>query len=170
MEHNSLEGIGGIIIPESTSLDIVVAEKGTLWLDFETFGKSAHSTQPHVGINAIEHMMTLLQMVKSTWEAIPYVQDRYLSPPTKKIATISGGVKTNSIPDRCIATVGLRPVPSQNHRVILERLGEMIDELERKMPTFKAEMRVINERQPVATNEKEEIVKVAKEVGRWKRS
>ncbi|MBC7113043.1 MAG: M20 family metallopeptidase [Candidatus Methanomethyliales bacterium] len=165
VEHNSLEGIGSIIIPESTSLDIVVAEKGTLWLEFETYGKSAHSTQPHIGINAVEHMLTLLQMVKSAWEAIPYVPDRYLSPPTMNIATINGGIKTNSIPDRCVATVDLRPVPNQSHDLILSRMGEVIEEVKRKVPNFRAEMRVINERQPVATDEREEIVKVAKELG-----
>jgi len=64
IDHNSVEKIGAVVIPESTSLDLIVAEKGTIWLEFTTYGKSAHSTQHHVGINALEHMMALLALEK----------------------------------------------------------------------------------------------------------
>jgi succinyl-diaminopimelate desuccinylase len=33
VEHNSLDNIGAVVIPESTNLDIVIAEKGTLWYE-----------------------------------------------------------------------------------------------------------------------------------------
>ncbi|MEM0054281.1 MAG: M20 family metallopeptidase [Nitrososphaeria archaeon] len=165
VDHNSLEDIGSIIVTEPTSLDIVIAEKGTLWLEFETFGKSAHGSQPHIGVNAIEHMMLLLQSIKDTWEKIPYLKDPYLSQPTINIATINGGVKTNVVPDKCTATIDLRFLPSQNRQVIIEKMYETIEKLKKEITNFKAEMRIINERQPVITSENEEIVKITKELG-----
>lgn len=165
VEHNNLEGIGSIIVTEPTGLDVVIAEKGTLWLELETFGKSAHGSQPNVGVNAIEHMMLLLQEVKNAWERIPYSIDPYLSQPTINIATINGGVKTNVVPDKCIATIDFRFLPSQSREAILEKIRETIERLRKEVKDFKAEMRIINERQPVVTDENEEIVKVAKELG-----
>lgn len=165
VEHNSLEDLGSIIVTEPTGLDIVIAEKGALWLEFETFGKTAHGSQPHTGVNAIEHMMSLLKAVKEAWEKIPYSRDPYLSQPTINIATISGGVKTNVVPDRCIATIDLRFLPSQSRQAIIDKMREVIERLEKEVPNFKAEMRIINERQPVVTDESEEIVKITKELG-----
>ncbi len=158
IEHNSLDNIGAIVIPESTNLDIVIAEKGALWYEFTTYGKTAHSTQPEIGVNAVEHMMQLLSAVKAKWEAIPYKSDKHLSPPTINIATISGGVKTNSIPDKCVATVDLRPVPSQSRPEIIAAVEAAVGEMSRTVPKFKADANVINERLPFATNPNERLV------------
>jgi succinyl-diaminopimelate desuccinylase len=163
--HNSVEKVGAVVIPESTGLDLVVAEKGTIWLEFTTHGKTAHSTQPHIGINALEHMISLLTLGKEAWDKVPYAKDPYLSPPTINIATISAGVKTNSIPDRCVATVDLRPVPSQNREEILAKMQGVMDRLAREIPNFKAEMKVINERMPVATPVDAKLIRVASALG-----
>jgi succinyl-diaminopimelate desuccinylase len=165
VEHNSVEKVGAVVIPESTGLDLVVSEKGTIWLEFTTHGKTAHSTQPHIGINALEHMISLLTLGKEAWEGVPYAKDPYLSPPTINIATIAAGVKTNSIPDRCVATVDLRPVPSQSRQEILAKMQGVVDRLSREIPNFKAEMRVINERMPVATPVDAELIRAASALG-----
>jgi len=88
-----------------------------------------------------------------------------LSPPTINIATISAGVKTNSIPDKCVATVDLRPVPSQSHPEILMKLQKGVYKLTKEVPNFKAEMRVINERKPVATAVDAGLIRTAKSLG-----
>ena len=49
----------GIIIPEPTHNQVVIAEKGALWLELTTFGKTAHGSTPAVGVNAVEHMRLL---------------------------------------------------------------------------------------------------------------
>ncbi len=162
VEHNSVEKVGAVVVPESTSLDLVVAEKGTIWLEFTTHGKTAHSTQPH---NALEHMISLLTLGKEAWESVPYAKDPYLSPPTINIATIAAGVKTNSIPDRCVATVDLRPVPSQNRQEILSKMQGVMDRLAKEIPNFKAEMKVVNERMPVATPVDAPFIKAASALG-----
>ena len=165
VDHNSVEKVGAVIIPESTGLDLVVSEKGTIWLEFTTHGRTAHSTQPHIGINALEHMISLLTLGKEAWESVPYAKDPYLSPPTINIATIASGVKTNSIPDRCVATVDLRPVPSQNRQEILSKMQVVMDRLAKEIPNFKAEMKVVNERMPVATSVDAPFIKAASALG-----
>lgn len=165
VDHNSVAKVGAVVIPESTGLDLVVAEKGTIWLEFTTLGKTAHSTQPHIGVNALEHMISLLTLGKEAWESVPYAKDPYLSPPTINIATISAGVKTNSIPDRCVATVDLRPVPSQSREVILSKMQGVMDRLKREVPNFNGEMKVINERMPVATPVDARLIRAASALG-----
>lgn len=164
VEHNSIEGIGAVVIPESTNLDIVIAEKGAIWYEFTTYGKTAHSTQPEIGVNAVEHMMQLLTAVKAKWESIPYKSDKYLSPPTINLATISGGVKTNSIPDKCVATVDLRPVPSQSRPAIIAAIEAAMDETRKAVPKFKADMNIINERRPFATDPNEKLVTISQSI------
>lgn len=165
VERNALDGIGGIVIPESTSLELVIAEKGTIWLQVDTYGKTAHSTQPEIGINAIEHMMVTLHEIKSKWESIVYAKDPYLSPPTINIATISGGMKTNSIPDRCTATIDLRPVPSQAHPQIIRAMEEAVAGLRGRLNGYRGEIKVINERLPFATDPSSDFVKMAQALG-----
>jgi succinyl-diaminopimelate desuccinylase len=74
------------------------------------------------------------------------------------VNTIQGGMKTNVVPDGCVVTVDMRTVPGQSHEAIVMRIKEMIAGLRRLNPTFKASVKITNDRPPVETSPKEAAV------------
>jgi succinyl-diaminopimelate desuccinylase len=122
-----LAGSTSILVGEPTGLDVYIAEKGVLWLRITAYGRTAHGSMPHLGVNAIAYMARLVTLLQAT--PFPTKQSSLLGAPTVSVNTISGGVKTNVIADRCTLTVDMRTVPGQNH-------DELVAETKRLLTTL----------------------------------
>ena len=59
--------LAGIVIPEPTDFEIVTAHRGMLWLKITTTGKTAHSSTPHLGVNAISSMRMFLDKLENSY-------------------------------------------------------------------------------------------------------
>jgi len=148
--------VQAVVIPEPSSNDIYVAEKGAFWLEITTQGKTAHGSMPELGRNAVMMMVTLIGELERL--VIPYKEHQMLGEFSLSVNTISGGVKTNVVPDNCTVTVDMRTVPGQDHRAILGQVEDLIAGLHRRIPDFKALVRVTNDRAPVETSPDEPVV------------
>jgi succinyl-diaminopimelate desuccinylase len=148
--------VQAVLIPEPSYNDIYVAEKGALWLEFNTRGKTAHGSMPDLGQNAIMMMATLIHELQRL--AIPYQEHPMLGGLTQSVNTIAGGMKTNVVPDHCVTTVDLRTVPGQDHRAIVRQIEDLIADLSHRIPGFKASVSVINDRIPIETSPEEPVV------------
>jgi succinyl-diaminopimelate desuccinylase len=147
--RTDLGPIQALAIPEPSYNDIYVAEKGAFWLELSTQGKTAHGSMPDLGRNAVLMMVALVDGLGKI--AFPHKQHPMLGGFSQSVNTIAGGVKTNVVPDLCVATVDMRTVPGQDHRTILSRLEDLIADLKRKFPDFQASIKVVNDRPPVET-------------------
>jgi succinyl-diaminopimelate desuccinylase len=147
VEQQKLPDVGLMIIGEPTTNRVFTAEKGVLWLELNTKGKTAHGSMPHLGVNAIMHMHKLLQALAAA--NIPYQRHPLLGDFTMNVATITGGVKTNVVPDACRVTVDTRTVIGQDHQQILDTVRQLIDRLCAEDTTFHAEVSAITERVPL---------------------
>ena len=58
------------IVAEPTSLRAVIASKGVLRWKIRTRGKAAHSSKPHLGINAISHMAQIISALDRDAESL----------------------------------------------------------------------------------------------------
>ena len=150
-DTGGLEGAGWIVIGEPTNLDVVAAHRGAIWLEIVGHGKTAHGSAPHLGINAIDHVVTLLGWLAQRWPQYPYTPHELLAPPTMNLGTIRGGIKTNVVADRCEATVDLRTVPGQDHAQIVREVREMASELESTTPGLRLEVTAKNDIPPIET-------------------
>ncbi len=151
-----LAPVQAVVVAEPSSNDVYVAEKGAFWLQITTHGKTAHGAMPHLGQNAIIMMVALLSELDSL--AASYEEHPLLGGFTRSINTITGGVKTNVVPDQCTVTIDQRTVPGQDHRAILRQVEELIADLGRRLPDFRASVEVINDRIPVASSPEEPVV------------
>jgi len=151
-----LDPVQAIMIPEPSYNGVYVAEKGALWLELTTHGKTAHGSMPDLGRNAIMMMIALISELQKL--AIPYAEHPLLGGFSRSFNTIAGGMKTNMVPDRCIVTVDMRTVPGQDHGVIVEQVENLIVNLGRRTPGFQASAKVINDRPPVETSPDEPAV------------
>ncbi|GHH27970.1 M20 family metallopeptidase [Lentzea cavernae] len=157
-----LEGVGGLVIAEPTDLDLVVAHKGALFLEFVTRGRAAHGSMPDQGVNAITHMTTLLDRLSAL--DLGSATDPLLGGPTASVGTVQGGSVVNIVPDRCTAQVDLRSVPGVDHAVLLQRIERMLSELALTVPDFDARMTVTGDYAAVGTDPGEPLVRTAREV------
>jgi succinyl-diaminopimelate desuccinylase len=111
--------VGEIVVAEPTRLDIAPAHKGALWLEILSRGVAAHGAMPEQGRNAILTMHRIIQAFgKYRTGMTPHP---LLGPPTMNIGTISGGVKPNIVPDRCILTLDIRTLPGRTMRILCRR-------------------------------------------------
>jgi len=145
-----------VVIAEPSYNDIYIAEKGAFWLEITTHGKTAHGSMPHLGRNAIMMMVALLSELDQL--SVPYTEHPLLGGFTRSINTIAGGVKTNVVPDQCVVTIDQRTVPGQDHCAILRQVEHLIADLGRRLPDFRASVKVINDRIPVETSPDEPVV------------
>lgn len=96
-----------LVAVEPSGLKVLGAHKGPLWYQIETFGKLAHAGNPYLGVDAIHAMSAFLMRIKELVNELPY-NDELLGPTTVNIGKISGGVKTNMVPDHCQAEIDIR--------------------------------------------------------------
>jgi len=149
VENGGLNEIGAIIIGEPSSCGVNVAEKGAFWIEITTYGKTAHGAFPDKGINAIVSMNALISELISY--KFKFEENAILGHPTMNISTIHGGVKTNVVPDKCSVTVDMRTVPGMSHPDIIKDFESIFVKLTTKIPNFKADIKVLNDRAAVET-------------------
>lgn len=146
------------LVGEPTDLQPVIAQKGALWLRISTLGKSAHGSRPHLGVNAVEKMMKLMERLNS----IPLETEHpMLGKPTLNVGTIQGGTKINIVPDRCEIEVDRRMLPGEKKEEVIEKMKETLDSLRSRDPFFQYRMEEIDFAEPSEVNPEEEIVKIA---------
>lgn len=152
-----------VIVGEPTNLDLVIAQKGALWLKISTFGRSAHGSRPHRGVNAIEKMMALIDRLNS----ISLFQEHpLLGRPTLNIGTIQGGTKINMVPDRCEIEVDRRLLPGEKKGEVIREIRSALRSLQANDPLFRYRIEAIDYAEPSEISPEEEIVRVGLEAGR----
>lgn len=144
-----LDNVGQIIIGEPTALDVIPAHRGALWLELTAYGKTAHGSMPHLGVNAILQLGELLRWLVE--HRFPFTPHALLAPPTVNVGTIRGGVKTNVVPDRCVATVDLRTVPGQDHGAMVQQVRDIAAEIASTTPGARIEVEVTQDMPPLET-------------------
>ena len=154
---DQLGPVQAIIISEPSYNRIGLAERGVLWLELTTYGKTAHGSTPEMGDNAVMMMVALLAELERL--DVPYPPHPILGHFTRSVGTIAGGVKTNVIPDRCVATVDMRTVPGQDHDALLGQVRALIDGLEQRITRFRAGVRVFSDLPAVTTAADEPVVR-----------
>lgn len=152
-----LPALAGVVIPEPTGFAIVNAHRGLLWLNITTRGKTAHGSAPHLGINAIKAMQTVLNALDDLHiDVKPHAQ---LGGGSLSVNTIQGGKALNVIPDECTLGIDIRTVPAQDHQAIIERLQAMLTALAQKHPDFQAEISLVRSVQALETTPDSDFVK-----------
>jgi acetylornithine deacetylase len=117
------------IVGEPTSLQVVTAHKGNIWLQLETRGKAAHGSRPELGRNAVHAMARVVDALETDYAALLRKRRNHplLGHATVNVGTICGGTQPNIVPDACTLTVDRRTLP-----------GETEAEVQREIESFLA--------------------------------
>ena len=155
-----------IFIPEPTENHIAIAEKGTLWLELTTKGKSGHASKPEQGKNAVLLMATFLQQLDFSH----FLQEEHdlLGRFSACVTTIRGGTKINVIPDYCSTTIDIRFLPGQKIDQIIANITLQASELYKDKKFDKIEIKSLLQREAIenaSSNPKiENAIKIIKNI------
>lgn len=103
------------IVGEPTRLAIATAHKGSVWLEVETHGRSAHGATPWHGDNAAHTMAYVVAALETDYAAeLKRKKHPLLGHGTVSVGTIHGGTQTNIVPDSCLIGVDRRTLPGES--------------------------------------------------------
>ena len=125
----------GAIVGEPTSLEIVRAHRGGRFWKITTAGKSAHSSRPDLGVNAIYHMSDVIQVLRE--EFTRRLAGRWHSlcgDSTFSAGTIRAGTSFNVVPDRCELVFDRRFLPDEALDDVDAELDEVLDIARQRFP------------------------------------
>ena len=136
------------IVAEPTELRAVIATKGVLRWRIVVHGKAAHSSRPHLGVNAISHMARIVLALEEDHCRLAARPHPLLGPGTCNVGVIRGGVQVNFVPDECAIEIDRRLLPGERTDDVLKHYQALLDELASRFPDLHAEMQA-----PMLTDE-----------------
>ncbi len=130
-----------VVICESTALKLNTAQRGRAEIQVTTHGRSAHASNPSVGINALRQMTRLVTALESLPAPFdPLLGDGILEP-TTIISTPYPNVSV--IPWRCDVRYDRRTLVGETAESVLEPISAVIARLAAADATFRAEATIV---------------------------
>ncbi|NMB25294.1 MAG: M20 family metallopeptidase [Firmicutes bacterium] len=123
----------GCIVGEPTNLAPIVAHKGAVRFELIAEGVACHSSNPHLGQNAILEMMSLLATFQSPFTTYTVSHTHPLTGDATWAPTlIDGGEGLNTIPATCRLGIDRRLVPGETPEGILEFVDDWLTHKQRE--------------------------------------
>ncbi len=154
------------VVGEPTGLRIASSSKGDVYYEITTLGKSAHSSTPELGTNAISKMAHIIEGINRLSKDLKTRKHGLLGNPTYSVGTIDGGTTTNVVPSRCKVTVDRRTLPGESAEDGKAELESMIKNLQGKDPELRAHVRMLVEASPMEVPPNHPFVLTAREAVR----
>lgn len=148
--YDPTPALAGVVIPEPTDFVVVTAHRGMLWLEVSTIGKTAHSSTPHLGINAITSIRRFLNALDHY--EIPVGPHDLLGKCSMSVNTIEGGKALNVVPDKCRIGIDFRTLPNQDDQRTIADLEQIFAKLKSDDPQFDATISVIRQVKAIETD------------------
>lgn len=133
-----------VVIGESTNLTLARGQRGRAELLIETRGEPAHSSTPHLGVNAVKRMATLVTVLSG----LPMPRHPLLGPAVLEVTDILSDPYPglSVIPERCRATFDRRTLVDEVAADILDEIQGVIAALAADDPDMRAEVRIAEDR------------------------
>ncbi|MBN2317378.1 MAG: M20 family metallopeptidase [Sedimentisphaerales bacterium] len=155
--YGPMPALAGVVIPEPTDFAVVTAHRGMLWLEVSTTGKTAHSSTPHLGVNAITSMHRFLNELDHY--EMPIGPHELLGKCSMSVNTIEGGKALNVVPDKCRIGIDFRTLPNQDDQRTIDDLERIFAKLKSDDPHFEATISVIRQVQAMETDRHCDFIK-----------
>jgi len=133
------------IVGEPSDREYAIGHRGLEWIEVEFFGKTAHGGVPREGINAIVHAAKFICRVEK--ELAPKLAERdhpHMGPSVMNFGRIEGGTQPSTVADSCIVRMDRRYISSESLEEVISEYQQILNDLSREDPTFKAELRLMD--------------------------
>lgn len=131
-------------IGEPTDFATLRMHPGHVGAEIVIEGRAAHSSRPHLGLNAIQGAAQVVQALAGLERDLDTeVDDGRLHPRVPiNVANIVGGGALNIVPDACTVRIGFRPPPGVESSAIFEAIERRLAELRWPAPLRARVLRV----------------------------
>lgn len=131
-EEGYVDDADAIIVgePKMGNGKIVTAHKGSVQYEIVSYGRSAHSSMPELGINSIQQIVDFIPVAnEKIAEAASKGENEKLGRMLNAFTVIDGGDQINSIPAITKLKGNGRTVPEVDNEMFLDALNASIDEI-----------------------------------------
>ena len=116
-----------LLLGAPTDNSLITTERGVLWVEIATTGRSAHAGKPEDGDNAILRMIRIVTHLDREMSSrlIRRVEGEMRS--TINIGKLNGGVNTNVVPSQCVTQIDRRLLPSESVDEAFSEIRSIVD-------------------------------------------
>jgi acetylornithine deacetylase len=152
------------IVTEPTQLNIHIAHRGFAIFEVDVIGRASHTSQPHLGANAISHMAKVLTEVEKVQEALNAKSPHpFLGHGLLQAVLIQGGSELFTTPAKCMVTLERRSLPGETQEILEREISALLSRVKGDKP-FEVTFRTVLFRDAFETLEDAEIIQTLKNV------
>lgn len=140
-----------VIIGEATSTTVKIGQRGRAEVVVETEGVSCHSSNPEKGVNAVYHMMAVLEEIRAIVPREHPILGKGILELTDIVSAPYPGASV--VPARCRATFDRRTLVGEDESIILGQVEEAIRRATARVPGLRAHAYLAEGREQAWTGE-----------------
>ncbi len=136
LEENGIRP-AGCVVGEPTSMQPIIAHKGTHRFRCAVHGREAHSSYVTHGVNAIEYAARLVVYIRQLADRLAQLEQRDygFTVPYSTLSTglIRGGIAANVVPKDCEFSFDMRTLPTASPEALYQEIRGYAEVLAREM-------------------------------------
>lgn len=125
-----------VIIGEATTGTVKIGQRGRAEIVVETEGVSCHSSNPEKGVNAVYHMMAVIEEIQKIVPNEHPILGKGILELTDIVSAPYPGASV--VPSLCRATYDRRILVGEDEEIVLGQVNEAIERAKAKIPNLKA--------------------------------
>ncbi|BCG82908.1 MULTISPECIES: M20 family metallopeptidase [unclassified Mesorhizobium] len=114
------------VVGEPTSLELVVAHKGSVRWQVEVEGIPVHSSRPHLGVNAITGMARIILALEELNRNLSLRENALVGPPALTVSLIEGGIELTTVPPACRIWIDRRLTPGESPQGAIQEVEDIL--------------------------------------------
>jgi len=148
------------VVCEPTSLAVMPAHKGFVWLEAQFRGRSAHGSRPEIGIDAIRHAGLYLAALDAYAESLrARPAHPLLEYGSFHAGTIVGGTAESVYPESCELLLERRTMPGEDSEAVVLEFQAVLDELAERHVDIDASLEMTLARPGTEVHESSDVVR-----------
>lgn len=141
-----------VIIGEATELRLNIGQRGRGEIAVHTYGKSVHSANPQVGINAVTKMCPVIEGIGELKPVVHEVLGQGIAVITDIISTPYPG--SSVVPNHCRITIDRRLLVGETEASVLAQFNDILIKVEEADPDFSGQTELVKGEAPCYTGQK----------------
>ena len=132
------------VVTEPTTLAIMPAHRGFVWIQVTVLGRAAHGSRWDIGVDAIRHAGLLLaELDRVDAEELPRSTHALLGRGSLHASLIEGGMGMSTYPDRCVLKLERRTIPGESAEDTVAEVKHACEAVRQRRPSFAANVGLI---------------------------
>jgi acetylornithine deacetylase len=173
LEENGIRP-AGCVVGEPTSMQPIIAHKGTHRFLCSVHGREAHSSYVTHGVNAIEYAARLVVFIRQIADRLAQMEQRDygFTVPYSTLSTglIKGGIAANVVPKDCVFHFDMRTLPQASPDALYQEISTYARALAAEMrlidPNSRIDLQWMSQTVGLAAAESDAIVQWAMQLSR----